>query len=137
MEDPDYVLGGLDAGEFSGRLLVQAEEACRRASRIWPCSNVPQDVTVFYFLNSYDPTRLGGFTVVRTKDRRVDRYKKMSAAESAFLDLSLPRRIAPLDSTATQVVLGGVKLAHCGRHDAILTQAEAEDFFNNPNCIAG
>lgn len=137
LEDPDLVFVALEAGAFGGPLMVEAEEVCRRAARIWPCRGAPRDLTVLYSLNAYDRTRFADFTVVRKSDRRLARYRKFAAAESEFLDLSLPRRMAPKDPTATHVVLGGVKHVHFRDPGATLTREEAETFFNDPNRVAG
>jgi hypothetical protein len=136
LSDPDFVFRALEAGEFSGDMLDQATEVCRRATRIWASLDEPRGVTVFYSLHAYYPDHFNGYSVLSKKDSKHRRYAKFSAAQTPYFDLSMPRRIAPSDRDATAVVLGGVKLLHFGDPNAALTREQAERFFSDPKCIA-
>lgn len=136
LSDPDFVFNAVAAGEFSGELLVQATEVCRRATRIWASFDEPRGVTVFYSLHAHYPEKFSGFSVVSNKDPRRRRYAKFSAAQSPFFDLSVPHCIAPKDPDASAVLLGGIKFLHFDDPKLVLTRAQAERFFADPKCIA-
>lgn len=137
LQDPDYMLDGLDSGAFEGTLLEQARELCRRAARIRPCRDALSEVTVLYHLNACCPSLLSGISVVERSDPRLEQYREVSAAESAFLDLGLARRLAPTDRTATRGLVQRVLFTHFDDPSAKLTRRQAEDFFADPHCIAG
>lgn len=135
LDDPDYVLRGLEAGLFQGLLLLQAREICRRAARIRPCLGAPDDVAVLYSLHPFDTDEFGGYVVLRRSNRWFAEYRASSAAESPYFDLTMPRRLASKDKDGVHVVLGGVKLEYFGSVYAVVSQEEAEDFFSDPECI--
>ena len=88
LQEPDYVLDRLEAGQFDGALLAEATEVCRRAARI----RVPrgddqeQEVLVAYYLLLN--RSFGGFTIVAKSDPRLADFKRFSAAQSQGFDLN-------------------------------------------------
>lgn len=134
--DPDFVLAALEAGALDAPWLEEAKEVCRRASRIRPCRGARRAVTVLYHLNAYFPERFSGISVVVKRDQRLSEFRKFSAAESAFLDLTMARRIAPHDPGASRGLVEHLLVTHFGDPNAKLTRRQAEDFFTDPGCVA-
>jgi hypothetical protein len=131
--DPDYVLHGVEHGKFAA-WLPQAREVCLRATRIRPCRGDRRDVVVLYHLHG---DQFSGVSVVAKDDPRLPEYLKFAAAGSSFLDLLMVRCLAPEDRTALRAMVQRVLFTHFGDPNAKLTRQQADDFFNDPRCIAG
>jgi hypothetical protein len=133
---PDFLLAGLEAGAFKGTWEDEAKEVCRRAARIRPYAGSRRVVTVLYHLNAHAPTQFSGISVLSVGDARLEEYRKVAAAESPFLDLTLPRRLAPADPDASRGLVQRVLFTYFGRPNAKLTRRQAEDFFSDTRCVA-
>lgn len=134
-EDPDYVLGGLEAGEFDGAMLAEAVEIRSRASRIRiPDHEGEGHLVVFYHLL---PDRsFGGFSIVAQSDPKLVDFKRFAVGSSQGFDLTMPRRIAPADPRATRMMLGGVLFQYFGTPHTKLTAKECVAFFEDDQNFA-
>jgi hypothetical protein len=134
-QEPHFVLDGLEHGKFEGALLEEARRVLLLSTLIRPHRD-RRDVVVLYHLNAYSPDQFSGVSVVATNDPRLAEHQRFAAAGSSFLDLGIVRVIAPKDRTALRAMVQRVLLTHFGDPNAKLTRQQAEDFFNDPRCIA-
>jgi hypothetical protein len=119
--DPDYVLDGLERGEFSGAVRDEATELCRRAARI----RLEPDVVVYY---QVDEGSYCGLAMVPKASPERDACEKTAAARTeGYLDLTILKRVAPGDELATMRLLRAFEYHWIGE-SMTLTR-----FFENPD----
>lgn len=118
--DPDYVLDGVEKGDFTGAVRDEAAELCRRAARI----RLEPDVTVYYRVveGSYC-----GFAMVPAASPERDACEKMAAARTdGYFDLTILKRIAPRDKLAT------VRLVQAFEYHLLGESMTLARFFEDP-----
>lgn len=136
--DPDYLFKGFEAREFNGAVLADAAEVCRLAThiRVPRGEDEEQEVAVLYHL--LPDGSFGGFVIVAMSDPRLPEFQKYAAARSAGLDVSIPRRIAPSDATATKGMVEAVLFQFYRDPNKQLPAADCAAFFeNNENFLDG
>ena len=123
-EDPDYLFDGVETGAFDVAILAEAVEVRRRAARIRVPrdENAEQEVVVLYHL--LPDGSFGRFLIVAQSDPRLADYVRFSAACSDGLDVTVPRRIAPTDRTATKGMVEAVVYQSFGDPRRRLTTQE-------------
>jgi hypothetical protein len=130
--DADNVLDGIETGEFDAGALAEADRVRRLASRI----RVPrreddeQEVVVLYHL--LPDGSFGGFVIVPKSDPRLAEYERFSTARSEGLDVTVSRRIAPGDWSATKEMVEALVFRLLGDPHRRLTAAECITFFDDP-----
>ncbi len=118
--DPDYVLDGLQNGEFSGAVQDEAAELCRRAAHI----RLDPDLVVYYHV---DGGCYAGLDIVpRGSPQREECEKTAAAHTDGFLDLTVLRRLAPEDKRAT------VRLMQAFEYHCLGERTSLVRFFENP-----
>jgi hypothetical protein len=133
-EDPDFVLGALGRDEFEGVLADEAAEVCRRAARIRiPREDGDEQMVLFFHL--LPNGEFGGYAKVAKSDPKRTQYRKFSVAESNYFDITIPRRIAPHDISATATMMRGLLFELVGDPNAKLSADDCADFFNAPDFI--
>jgi hypothetical protein len=127
VEDPHYVLDGLETGRFSGPMRDEAAELCRRAAHI----RVPrgegedQDVVVYYNVNP--DGRYRGLAIVPKSNPKLAEYERSSAAHTnGYVDLTVLRRIAPGDKQGT------LRLIHAFDYLCLGERMTLGQFFDDP-----
>lgn len=130
-EDPDYVLDGIEAGVFDGGMLAEAVEVRRRAARIRVPRDVGEEQEVVVLYHLLPDRSFGGFVIVAKSDPRLADYKRFSAAQSDGLDMTMPRRIAPGDRTATKGMLEGARFQLFADPHRRVTPRECVAFFDD------
>lgn len=95
LQDPDYVLDGLEKGEFGGPVRDEALELCRRAAHI----RLDPDVVVYYRVA--DGSYAGLAMAPRASPERRECERGATACTEGYFDLTVLKRLAPRDKLAT------------------------------------
>jgi len=120
VQDPDYVLDGLEKGEFAGAVREEAAELCRRAAQI----RVDSDVTVYYRVS--DGAYCGLAMVPKSSPEHPECERDSAARTEGYLDLTVLRRIVPKDKLAT------LRLMLAFEHHCLDEGTTLAHFFDNP-----
>ena len=120
LQDPDYVLDGLEKAEFSGPLRDEAAELCRRASYV----PVEPDAMVFYQVR--EGAYAGIAIVPKSSPEREACERSSAAATDGYFDFTVMRRLAPQDKLATLRLIQAFEY-HCLGERMTMAQ-----FFENP-----
>ncbi len=125
--DPDYVLDGLERGEFSGAVREEAAELCRRAARI----RLAPDVVVYYRVD--DGSYCGVAMVPKASAERDACERTAAARTEGYLDLTILKRIAPRDKLATVRLMQAFEYHWIGESTTLGRFFEnAENFLTSP-----
>ena len=132
--DPDWFFWAMDNDVFNdkGMLLDEAKNINRKAKNIKIPNNSDGNLVVEYVI--HQPTgKFGDFEII-PKSR--PQHKGSSPTfRSAYIDMSVPRKIASYDKLGCKTLLRSLKY-YVFNNVARLTKKRCEDFFSDDNNFA-
>ncbi|WP_205479523.1 hypothetical protein [Sphingomonas arenae] len=128
--DPDYIYWALEEDIFKGRsIAAELTEVGRKGKRI----KIPADGASSKKVRYYIDRVLNKLANVEVIDADQGAHVGSSGTrDSAFFDLSMPRKIATYDKTGGKFVVSAVKYYVFGKKSARMTKERCEEFFDDP-----
>jgi len=130
--DPDWFFWAWEQNIFKnkGVLNEEADELYEKACCIKPPSRNGQDMEAEYFIHR--PTmKFSRMNIVPVTQPQHEGSSPTFRA--AFIDLRIPRKIAPYDKLGCKILIRSVKFYFFGSTDTHLTRKRCDEFFENPD----
>jgi len=128
--DPDWFFWAIENNVFQnkGLLRAEAEDLFRKATKIKIPNNEDGSLVVEYIIHL--PTKKFSHFEIVPKDRP-NHEGSSPTFRSEFIDMSVPRKIAPHDKLGCKHFLNSLKYYLFGSKSVRLTKKRCEEFFSS------